>query len=76
MALKTVQTDPNEPGKSYDSLPFGLKHAVKPDISLNKYALVNFKSYEELYHKHRNESEDYQYLADNNYDNLLSLLKK
>ena len=54
-----------------DSLAFGLKQAVKKDISLNQYVLQDFNSFEDLSPQHRN----IQYVRQNNYDNLISLLK-
>lgn len=55
----------------YDSLPFGLKQTVKKDISLNKFVLQDFQSFEDLDPEQRN----IQYIRENNYDNLISLLK-
>lgn len=54
-----------------DSLAFGLKQAVKKDISLNQYVLQDFNSFEDLSPSYRN----IQYVRQNNYDNLISLLK-
>ena len=37
-----------------DSLPYGLKQAVKKDISLNKFILQDFSSFEDLSGEQRN----------------------
>lgn len=44
---------------------------IKKDISFNKYVAQDFKPFEELTPDQRN----IQYVRENNYDNLISLLK-
>ena len=54
-----------------DALAFGMKQVIKKDISLNQYVLKDFESYSNLDGSHRN----LKYITQNNYDNLLSLIK-
>lgn len=55
----------------HDALPYGLKQVIKMDISLNKYVLKDFESFDALEPQNRN----IEYVVKNNYDNLISLLK-
>jgi hypothetical protein len=43
IALKTWRTE-NDTTKRHDALPYGLKQAIKEDISWNKYILKDFES--------------------------------
>lgn len=52
-------------------MPYGLKQVIKKDISFNKYVAQDFKSFDELTPDQRN----IQYVRENNYDNLISLIK-
>ena len=49
-----------------------MKQVIKKDITLNKYESDNIKSFNSL---SEDKKKNYKYLCDNNYDNLLSLIK-
>ena len=49
-----------------------MKQIIKKDISLNKYDSDNIKSFDSLPEEKKL---DYKFLCNNNYDNLLSLIK-
>ena len=70
IALKTKYTEKRNDMDS-DALAFGLKQVIKKDISLNQYTLQNFDSFQNLY----TENQNYRYMVENNYDNLISLIK-
>ena len=70
IALKTWRTE-NDTSKPHDALPYGLKQVIKSDISQDKFVLKDFESFDALGPDQR----DIQYINENNYDNLVSLLK-
>lgn len=47
IALKTWRTE-NDTTKPHDALPYGLKQVIKKDITLNKYVLNDFESFDAL----------------------------
>ena len=47
IALKTWRTE-KDTTKPYDALPYGLKQAIKKDISLNQYVLKDFEPFSSL----------------------------
>lgn len=70
IALKTWRTE-KDTDKPHDALPYGLKQVIKKDILNNAYVLKDFESFDALEPNNRN----IKYINENNYDNLISLLK-
>lgn len=68
--LKTALTE-NDPTQA-DRLPYGLKQVVKRSIFDNHFVHADFEAFEDL---PEHQQRDLSYIVNNNYDNLLSLIK-
>ena len=69
--LKTWKTEKDPSNKG--SLPYGILQIIKSDIGKNKFESDTIKSFGSLDEKQK---KDYKFLCENNYDNLLSLIKE
>lgn len=70
IALKDKSTE-DVKSTDIDSLAIGLKQVIKKDISQNQYILQDFDSFDNIKAEDRN----FRYLVQNNYDNMISLMK-